>query len=116
MATRIELVLDCADGERLAAFWAEALGYRRYGSAGTYIALVPIEGDTPKLILQQVPEPKAGKNRMHLDVLAPDIEAEASRLEVLGAQRTRVEPVVEHGTQWIVMADPEGNEFCVCQA
>ena len=115
MATKLELVLDCAEAERLAAFWTEALGYRRLGSAGNYIALVPVEGETPKLILQQVAEPKAGKNRMHLDMLAPDIEAEAQRLVTLGAQRIRAEPVVEHGTRWIVMADPEGNEFCVCQ-
>ena len=116
MPLALELVLDCADAERLAGFWIEALGYRRLGSAGNYVALVPTDGATPKLILQQVLEPKTAKNRMHMDLLAPDIEAEAQRLTALGAQRLRPEIVVEHGTQWIVMADPEGNEFCVCQA
>ena len=115
MTASLELVLDCADAQRLAQFWTAALGYRRLGSAGSYVALVPLEGDPPKLILQQVAEPKTAKNRMHLDMLAPDIEAEAQRLVELGAERLRVEPVVEHGTRWIVMADPEGNEFCVCQ-
>lgn len=115
MAATLELVLDCADGERLAAFWSKALGYRRLGSAGNYVALVPVEGSSPKLILQQVTEPKTGKNRMHLDMLADDIEAEAVRLEGLGARRLRPEPFAEHGSRWVVMADPEGNEFCVCQ-
>jgi predicted enzyme related to lactoylglutathione lyase len=72
-------------------------------------------GVSPKLILQTVDEPKAGKNRMHLDVHAADIEAEAQRLVGLGATRRRDEPFVEVGTSWILMADPEGNEFCVCQ-
>lgn len=111
----MELVLDCADAERLAGFWSAALGYRRLGSAGNYVALVRTDGEGSKLILQQVSEPKTVKNRMHIDLLAPDIEAEAERLVGLGARRTRAEPVVEHGTRWIVMADPEGNEFCVCQ-
>ena len=52
---------------------------------------------------------------MHLDVHAADIEAEAARLVGLGATRTREAPFAEAGTSWILMADPEGNEFCVCQ-
>ena len=52
---------------------------------------------------------------MHLDVHAADIEAEARRLVGLGATRLRDELFVETGTEWILMADPEGNEFCVCQ-
>jgi predicted enzyme related to lactoylglutathione lyase len=112
---QLELVLDCADAERLAGFWSEALGYRRRGAAGAYVALAPVEGPGPPLILQQVAEPRVGKNRMHLDVKADDIEAEAARLVALGATRTRAEVVEEHGERWIVLADPEGNELCVCQ-
>ena len=112
---RIELVLDCADPDRLAAFWAEALGYRLLGRAANYRSLVPAHGDGPKLILQGVAEAKTTKNRVHLDVLAPDIEAEAGRLAGLGASRAPGEPIAEHGARWIVMADPERNEFCVCR-
>ena len=110
-----ELVLDCADAERIADFWAAALGYERYGSSDPYRSLIDPDGASPKLILQTVDEPKLGKNRMHLDVHAADIEAEAERLAGLGATRLRSEPFVEAGTSWILMADPEGNEFCVCQ-
>jgi predicted enzyme related to lactoylglutathione lyase len=112
---RLELVLDCHDPDALAEFWAAALGYRRQADAANYRSLVPVEGDGPRLILQGVAEPKLAKNRMHLDVMATDIEAEAARLTELGASRTRAAPVEEHGTRWIVMADPEGNEFCICQ-
>ena len=115
MAAKLELVLDCTDADLLADFWAAALGYERYGSSGPYRSLVDPDGVSPKLILQIVDEPKTGKNRMHLDVHAADIEAEAQRLVGLGATRLRDEPFVETGTSWILMADPEGNEFCVCR-
>ncbi|HET6953651.1 MAG TPA: VOC family protein [Acidimicrobiales bacterium] len=110
----IGLVLDCADPERLAEFWAPALDYVNAGSAGAYAALVPNGRPGPKLLLQRVPEPKTTKNRMHLDIETADIEAEVARLEVLGARRCRPGTVHEHGTTWILMTDPEGNEFCVC--
>jgi predicted enzyme related to lactoylglutathione lyase len=113
---RIELVLDCADPERLAGFWSEALGYRRRGAAGQYVALSPPEGeDGPPLILQGVAEGKSAKNRLHIDVLAEDIEAEAERLVALGATRPRADTIEEHGHRWILLADPEGNELCVCE-
>ncbi len=112
--TMIGLVLDCADAEVLADFWAAALGYQRIGAAGQYVLLVPAGPGAPKLLLQRVPEAKVVKNRMHLDIETPDIEAEAARLEALGARRLAVDVLAEHGTHWYVMADPEGNEFCVC--
>jgi predicted enzyme related to lactoylglutathione lyase len=113
-APHFGLVLDCADPERLAEFWAEALGYANVGSAGVYVALYPREGNGPKLLLQRVTEPKATKNRMHLDIEVPDIEVEADRLSSLGAQRVSDDTRSEHGSTWILMADPEGNEFCIC--
>jgi predicted enzyme related to lactoylglutathione lyase len=61
-----------------------------------------------------VPEAKTVKNRMHMDIETADIEAEAARLEGLGARRVDPGTLREHGSQWILMADPEGNEFCVC--
>jgi len=111
---RLGLVLDCADPERLAEFWAAALGYQRLGAAGQYVLLHPSEQSEPKLLLQRVPEAKAVKNRMHLDLETPDIEAEATRLQALGATRVDAGTQSEHGSTWILMADPEGNEFCVC--
>ncbi|HAM02072.1 MAG TPA: lactoylglutathione lyase [Acidimicrobiaceae bacterium] len=105
--------MDALDPDALAPFWAAALGYRVAGSEGNYVALVPLEGTAPNLLLQRVPEPKTAKNRTHLDLKVPDIEAEAARLEALGA-RHMLGPVAELGSRWIVMADPEGNEFCLC--
>ena len=112
----IGLVMDCAHPEALAEFWAPALGYVNLGVAGAYVALVPDGKPGPKLLLQRVDEPKTVKNRMHFDIEVPDIEAEADRLVDLGATRVSEAPVSEHGSTWILMADPEGNEFCVCDA
>jgi predicted enzyme related to lactoylglutathione lyase len=114
MTTTIGLVLDCADPDRLAAFWSEALGYTTVGGAGNYVMLLAGDGALPKLLLQAVPEPKSTKNRMHLDIETADVEAEASRLEAIGARRLEAGGRREHGTHWVVMADPEDNEFCVC--
>ena len=111
---RFGLVLDCADPGLLAEFWAEALGYANVGSAGAYVALYPRHGSGPKLLLQRVAEPKSSKNRMHLDIETPDIHSEADRLTALGASRVSEGPCSEHGSTWILMADPEGNEFCIC--
>jgi predicted enzyme related to lactoylglutathione lyase len=110
----IGLVLDCTDPERLAEFWAPALGYVNLGTAGSYVLLLPNGKPGPKLLLQQVPEVKTVKNRMHLDFETADIEAEALRLEALPARRVRDDHMHEHGSSWILMNDPEGNEFCVC--
>ncbi len=110
------LVLDCTDPEGLAPFWAAALGYTVVGALGSYVLLRPDGAPGPELLLQRVPEGKAAKNRMHVDLHVPDVEAEARRLEGLGATRAEAEPLREHGHAWIRMADPEGNEFCVCDA
>lgn len=110
----IGLVLDCHDPDKLAGFWAPTLDYVSVGSAGAYVMLLPNGRPGPKLLLQRVPEAKTVKNRMHLDIDVADIEAEATRLEGLGARRVRHEQFHEHDTNWILMADPEGNEFCVC--
>ena len=114
MTARMGLVLDCTDPEALATFWAPALGYTNVGGAGSYMMLLPADDEGPQLLLQRVPEPKTGKNRMHLDVHVADIAAEVDRLRSLGATRVTPDPVEEHGMHWFLMADPEGNEFCVC--
>ena len=113
MPAKLSLVIDCADPATLAEFWAPALGYQNLGAFGSYVALAA-EG-APVLLLQQVDEPKQGKNRMHLDIKVADVEAEVDRLVSLGAKRISDAPVEELGARWVVMNDPEGNEFCVCR-
>jgi predicted enzyme related to lactoylglutathione lyase len=116
MTATLGLVLDCADPDRLAEFWSAALGYTILGGVENYVLLVDEAGRQPKLVLQRVPEPKAGKNRMHFDIETPAVDAEVARLETLGARRIVDDAIEEHGNRWVVMSDPEGNEFCVCNA
>ena len=107
----IVTVLDCTDLDGTAAFWAAALNYR-IEAGEPYMALVSRCGG-PGVLLQRVPEAKVGKNRLHLDLRVTDLDGEVARLVRLGARRLTTEPVVEKGWTWHVLADPEGNEFCV---
>ncbi|HEY1972153.1 MAG TPA: VOC family protein [Pseudonocardia sp.] len=110
----ISLTLDCADPKRLSAFWSEALRYQELATTDNFVMLGPIhDGPGPRLALQKVPEPRAVKNRMHIDIWVADIDSEAARLETLGANRLQEKPLDEHGFCWYQLADPEGNEFCV---
>ncbi len=110
---RIDLVLDTNNGPAIAGFWADALHYREHGSWSGGVVLVPEGGEGPPLVLQQVPEPKGPKNRMHLDITTDEVEPEVQRLEALGAKR--ISGLQRMGsTSYLTMADPEGNEFCVC--
>ncbi|HVA02716.1 MAG TPA: VOC family protein [Acidimicrobiales bacterium] len=111
---QVGLVLDSCDPEALAPFWAAALGYVLVGSVENYVLLLPDGIEGPKLLIQQVPEGKTLKNRMHLDIEVSDIEETASKLVALGASRVEATVHEEHDCYWIVMADPEGNEFCLC--
>lgn len=107
------MTLDCLDLEALAFFWQEALaplGYRRSFDAPPYLSLVSETG--PPLLLQRVPEPKQAKNRMHLDLGVRDLETEVDRMRGIGASTLALDRR-EHGYRWAVLADPEGNEFCV---
>ena len=108
----VDIVIDCNDPEVLAEFWAEALGYSKAGFFDPFFVLLPARREHPPVMLQRVPEPKQGKARIHFDLRVPDIEREASRLERLGARRIDIAQAADPG--WITMADPEGNEFCVC--
>jgi predicted enzyme related to lactoylglutathione lyase len=109
----VELVLDCEEPRRLAKFWREALDYRDYYSDANLAVLVPKEGIASPLLLQGVPESKAGKNRMHIDIVVDDVEAEVQRLQALGARRFDEGVQIFGGTRWVRMCDPEQNEFCV---
>jgi hypothetical protein len=108
----VDIVIDCADPERLAAFWAAALGYRAVGFREPYYLLLPTEAAHPPVILQRVPEPKQGKARIHVDLRVDNVSTEVRRLEALGARRVDVGQGDD--ADWVPMADPEGNEFCVC--
>ena len=109
--TITHLVFDCADPARLAEFWAEALGFARGPTDEDHAWVWDPARRMPHLLFNRVPEPKVVKNRLHLDLGTDEVEAEVVRLEALGAQRLR--HVAEHGQAWWIMADPEGNEFCV---
>jgi predicted enzyme related to lactoylglutathione lyase len=109
------VVIDCRDLDRAAGFWGAALGYRRAGAAsGQYLSLAP-RGEGVEILLQRVPEPKQGKSPVHLDLRTRDLDTEVDRVLRLGAVRLTEQPVTEHGWRWHVLADPDGNEFCVLQ-
>jgi predicted enzyme related to lactoylglutathione lyase len=110
---RIELTLDCVELDTTAAFWQATLGYVRENTIeDRYVTLT---GEGPTLTLQRVPEPKHGKNRMHMDLLVDDLDAEVARLHALGATTVSGGPRQEFGQRWFVLADPEGNEFCAAE-
>lgn len=110
---RIEFTLDCCDLERTARFWQAALALDVEGEIdGRFVAL---SGHGVTLTLQRVPERKTGKNRMHLDLLVEDLPGEVRRLEQLGAKRVTPVAREEFGQTWFVLADPDGNEFCVAR-
>jgi predicted enzyme related to lactoylglutathione lyase len=114
---KIAFVLDVADLDLMANFWCKALGYREVAEARDdhWVVLVPAArdgGSGGALTLQRVPEPKVVKNRMHFDLWVKDRDAEVERLVALGASILRPVTAAE---PWVVMADPEGNEFCVDQ-
>ncbi|MFC9390836.1 VOC family protein [Streptomyces venezuelae] len=152
MSRHFQVTFDAHDPGALSVFWGEVLGYVHPGPPGVELpegadalaawdeflakmgvpeeqrnsrsALEDPAGDGPRIFFQRVPEGKAAKNRVHLDVRAAPglegeermaaLEAECARLVALGAERLRrFEPDPPMGTGWIVMADPEGNEFCL---
>jgi hypothetical protein len=108
----MNVTVDCdVEPGQVARWWSTALAARVDGEWGT-AARVQLPGDgAPRLLFIQVPEPKRGKNRVHLDLLSDDRDAEEARLVELGA--TVVARQVEGDESWIVMRDPYGNEFCL---
>lgn len=110
---RIEFTLDCCDVHRTATFWQRAAGFVVDSVIeGRYVSL---RGHGVGLTLQRVDEPKTVKNRMHLDLLVDDVDEEVRRLEALGASRVTPVAHTEFGQTWFVLADPDGNEFCVAR-
>ena len=120
MSVRIQCVcIDAEDPSGLAGFWESALGWRRTFEEPGEVALEPPAGSAedgivPDLLFLKVPEQKSVKNRLHIDLRPDDQQAEVQRLESLGAVHVSVGQTEEN--TWVVLADPEGNEFCVLSA
>jgi hypothetical protein len=105
-----QVVVDAADPSALGAWWARALGWAVVSDDPVEYEIRPEPERLPGLLFLSVPEAKAGKNRLHLDFRPDDRDAEVARLLALGARHADVGQGEE---PWVVLADPEGNEFCV---
>jgi predicted enzyme related to lactoylglutathione lyase len=112
MALKVEMVtFDCADPATLAGWWAEQFaGTTNELLPGEFVAVAMPEG--PQLGFQRVPDPTPGKNRVHLDFSAADLDAEVARLTAAGAAEQGRHKFGDN-FRWVVLADPEGNVFCV---
>jgi predicted enzyme related to lactoylglutathione lyase len=108
-----ELCIDCTDPPLLAAFWKEVLGWQISEEEEDSVELKNPESEWPVLLFVRVPEKKTTKNRLHIDVSARDRtqDAELERMLALGA--TRADVGQGEDVSWVVLADPEGNEFCL---
>ncbi len=105
-----QTIIDARDPVRLGQWWREALGWVVFEADPGEFEIRPTTDRRPGLLFAKVDEPKTAKNRLHLDFRPDDRDAEVERLLALGATRTDV----GQGEQsWVVLADPEGNEFCV---
>ena len=116
------ITVDAHNPKALAEFWAEVLGWT-VGEDGDDIGWWierelndPNKTGFPDILFLKVPDSKVVKNRLHLDLRPGDQAAEVARLESLGAKRVDIGQSAEPTCTWIVMADPEGNEFCVLSA
>ncbi len=109
------VTIDCADPDRLATFWAAALGYVHDPVGAGWARLLHPERTLPDLVFQRVPEGKVGKNRVHLDLAAEGVTRleEQRRLEGLGATHVRLVDDGDPEDVHEIMLDPEGNEFCL---
>ena len=110
------IVIDCSDLDRSARFRTGVLGYvPSPAGSPTYRSLIPADGQGIELLLQRTPDDKRQKNRLHLDLRTGSLESEVERILGLGASLLTGHPVIEHGWRWHILADPDGNEFCVLQ-
>ncbi|MFN2490421.1 MAG: VOC family protein [Actinomycetota bacterium] len=116
MASRFtELVIDCSEPRSVARFWADVLGYRVTEDDDEGVLIEGDAGGAPGLYFIHVPEPKTVKNRLHIDVnpVDRDQDEEVERIVALGARHV---DVGQGESSWVVLADPEGNEFCVLRS
>jgi predicted enzyme related to lactoylglutathione lyase len=120
MGLRLQCItVDAHDPLALAQFWAEALGWKIGEDVNEIEVWIERELGDPKntgfpdILFLKVPDSKVVKNRLHLDLRPDDQAAEVARLEKLGATKIEIGQSTDPDTTWVVMADPEGNEFCV---
>jgi predicted enzyme related to lactoylglutathione lyase len=105
------VVIDADDPSTLARFWAEVLAWKIVFEQPDEVVIAKDEDTYPGMVFVPVPETKSTKNRLHIDLAPDDRDAEVERLLGLGASRADVGQSEE--ATWVVLADPEGNEFCV---
>jgi predicted enzyme related to lactoylglutathione lyase len=116
------ITIDAQDPLALAQFWAEALGWKIGEDVNEIEVWIERELGDPKntgfpdILFLKNSDKKQGKNRLHLDLRPDDQAAEVARLEKLGAKQIDIGQAAEPTCTWVVMADPEGNEFCVLRA
>jgi catechol 2,3-dioxygenase-like lactoylglutathione lyase family enzyme len=113
------LTVDAEDPDKLADFWCEALGYEvtfrsEEGEPDREVTIESPDRSRWCMLMVEVHDERKVKNRLHLDLRPDDQEAEVARLEELGAKRVDIGQGPE--VTWVVMADPEGNEFCILRA
>jgi predicted enzyme related to lactoylglutathione lyase len=114
MTVRVQCIaIDCLDPRRLGQWWAVALGWDSWDEPDGFCVSPPRDSGQTELVFLQVPEGKAAKNRIHLDLQPDDQDVEVRRFESLGARRVDVGQERSTGLTWVVLADPEGNEFCI---
>jgi predicted enzyme related to lactoylglutathione lyase len=113
----LNVTFDCADPRSLARFWSAVTGYELAEANDDFAQLnAPDHRGVRHLLFFRVAEPKTTKNRMHVDLASRDADAEITRLVALGGSLADGAPAqwqTGHGTRWVVMQDPEGNEFCL---
>ena len=109
-----QVVVDALDPVRLAHWWAEVLGYQVREEAADEVRIGPDADTRPQMCFVAVPDPKDGKNRLHLDLTPDNQDAEVERLLDMGARHVDIGQ--GRSVTWVVLADPEGNEFCVLSA
>ncbi len=108
-----QVVIDAADAAELATFWSRLLERRLIDGANQFFAVIPAatDGTFPALMFLAVPEPREGKNRIHLDLVSGDPAGVVER--AVGLCATKIADFDEYGTRWTTLADPEGNVFDV---
>jgi hypothetical protein len=109
-STVYSVTIDCADPAGLASFWERVLDYERTFEGDDEVVIAPRDGSGNALLFLKVPDDKKVKNRIHLDLKPTDQGAEVERVKGLGA--TEVD-IGQGDVTWVVLADPEGNEFCI---
>lgn len=109
------VTVDCRDPQQLAAFWCGVLDTEVQADHGEFVVLAAPAAGGCALGFQQVPEPRAGKNRVHPDLVTDDRVGETARVVGLGAHVLAEHVGEVPGLDWVTLADPEGNEFCVAE-